>query len=45
MTGMDFLRGAPVPFKFSKTILLCGELEKNYEEVTLDTGDIVRSRT
>ncbi|MFW9843522.1 MAG: M23 family metallopeptidase [Candidatus Thorarchaeota archaeon] len=44
LNGIDFLRDEPLPFKFSDVLLLCGKFEKHYEEVTLDTGDILRSR-
>lgn len=44
MNGTDFLKGEPLPFKFSYITLLYGKLEKDYEELSLDTGDILRSR-
>ena len=40
----DFLKGEPLPFKFSYVTLLYGKCEKDYDEVILDTGDILRSR-
>lgn len=44
MAGKDFLTEEPLPFKFSNITLLCGTSEKDYEELTLDTGDVLRSR-
>ncbi|MGY5881537.1 MAG: M23 family metallopeptidase [Candidatus Thorarchaeota archaeon] len=44
MTGTDFLRGAPLPFKFTDITLLYGSSAKDYEELSLDTGDILRTR-
>ncbi len=43
MNGINFLSDNPVPFKFSNITLLCGKFEKDYEELSLDTGDIMRS--
>ena len=43
MDGIDFLGDNPIPFKFSNITLMCGKLEKDYEELSLDTGDIMRS--
>ncbi len=45
MNGINFLKDEPLPFKFSHITLLFGKYEKDYEEVTLDTGDILRART
>ncbi|MGY5871543.1 MAG: M23 family metallopeptidase [Candidatus Thorarchaeota archaeon] len=44
MDGKDFLTDDPLPFKFSNITLLCGKQETYYEEIILDTGDILRSR-
>jgi len=43
MNGVDFLKDEPLPFKFSNVILLCGSTEIEYENLSLDTGDIIRS--
>jgi hypothetical protein len=44
MTGKDFLTCEPVPFKFSNISLLHGASVKDYEEISLDTGDIFHTR-
>jgi murein DD-endopeptidase MepM/ murein hydrolase activator NlpD len=43
MTGKDFLKDEPLPFKFSNIILSHGSNEKEYGQISLDTGDIFRS--
>jgi hypothetical protein len=43
MNGKDFLNDDPIPFTFSNVILLCGKFQKNYDELILDTGDIIRT--
>ncbi len=43
MTGKDFLNDDPLPFKFTNIMLICGKQETLYEEIALDTGDIVYS--
>ncbi|TFH04512.1 MAG: M23 family metallopeptidase [Candidatus Thorarchaeota archaeon] len=43
MGGRNFLADNPLPFKFSNIVLLCGKHEKKYDELPLDTGDILRS--
>ena len=44
MTGKDFLTREPLPFKFSNITLLYGKSGKDYDELSLDTGDILRVR-
>jgi hypothetical protein len=44
MSGKDFLAENPLPFKFSDVVLVCGSKEKNYTELLIDTGDIVRAK-
>jgi hypothetical protein len=44
MTGKDFLAGEPLPFKFSNITLLSGKQKIDYEQLILDSGDILRSR-
>jgi len=44
LAGKDFLTGKALPFKFSNISLVYGTQEINYDELVLDTGDILRSR-
>ncbi len=44
MTGKNFLIDEPLPCKFSDIILLQGSTEKEYDNLSLDTGDIIRSQ-
>jgi len=43
MAGKYFLTDEPLPCKFSDIILLSGSTEKEYDNLSLDTGDIIRS--
>jgi len=43
LDGDNFLSSEPFPFKFSDIALLCGKDTQTYDELTLDTGDIVTS--
>jgi murein DD-endopeptidase MepM/ murein hydrolase activator NlpD len=44
MDGADFLRDNPLPCRFSKVELLLGSVTREYDELSVDTGDILISR-
>lgn len=44
MDGADFLRDNPLPCKFSNVELLLGSVTREYDELSIDTGDILISR-
>ena len=41
MDGKDFLNDTPLPFKFSNVNISLGQQEIRYNELVLDTGDII----
>ncbi len=43
MDGPDFLMGNPLPCKFSDVTLILGSETRKYDELELDTGDIILS--
>ena len=44
MDGKDFLKDNALPCKFSDLVIVQGSKEREYKDVTLDTGDFFYSK-